>query len=421
MFCAKCGKPLDEGTKFCLFCGAVQDAAEIELEDAPIIPETPVETNYTQAQFPEAELSADNAEEHDGENCAVREEIPETDEQNIAGASSTETVKPIKAKSVKRDRKPPMRAGFSAVICVLFSLLTLVFVFASSGLWAVRDLLQNGAVSTVVAQTNPLYLNAKDFIIDVPALERALKDSGIADVQIGEIGENETVGDVIERAMVDYGMTEDKAEQLLGKNTKLMSYLTEIVTSYEHYLLTGEDFKVITDKKLKETVLSCMDYAARELGFKFRPDYEKRLDDFFKANKDLIRAANPSEALGVGGSYIRYSFSLPVVIVVTLLAVLFAVLAGIITRRVDGAFITLGIPSLMCGVYFLYVGLFPKIVLSNAGIPTVAVGDSVETMGKVFVNIGLVETIVGLLAVAAFVIYRVAAAKISRKREHQSA
>lgn len=413
MFCAKCGKQLDEGTKFCLFCGAVQDAPELslDLEDAPIIPET------SSAEAGNTELSPEmpfTEEEKVFDTDAAEEVSPRTNDNPVEE-------KPVKVKAVKRGGKPPRSAGVTALVCVLFSLLTLVFGFASSGLWAARDLLNNGAASTLVSQSNPLYFSAKNYITDVPALEKTLKDCGIADVNIGEIGENETIGDVIERAMADYGMTEDKAEELLGKNTKLMSYLGKVVASYETYLMTGEDAKAINEKDIKETVLSCMDYAARELGFKFRPDYDKRLDAFLKANKDNIRAANPSEALGVGGGYIRYAFSLPVVIVVTLLAVMFAALAGVISRRADAAFITLGIPSLMCGVYFLYVGLFPKVVLASAGIPTIAIGDSVETMGEIFVNIGLAETIIGVLAVAAFVVYRVIAAKRAANNEYREA
>lgn len=412
MFCAKCGKQLDEGTKFCLFCGAVQDAPELslDLEDAPIIPEA----SSAEADNTELPPEMTFTDEENNFDSAAEEVYPRTDDIPVEE-------KPVKVKPVKRSGKPPRSAGVTALVCVLFSLLTLVFGFASSGLWAARDLLNNGAASTLVSQSNPLYFRAKNYITDVPALEKMLKDCGIADVNIGEIGENETIGDVIERAMADYGMTEDKAEELIGKNTKLMSYLGKVVSSYETYLMTGEDAKAINEKDIKETVLSCMDYAARELGFKFRPDYDQRLDAFLKANKDNIRAANPSEALGVGGSYIHYAFSLPVVIVVTLLAVLFAALAGIITRRADAAFITLGIPSLMCGVYFLYVGLFPKLVLASAGIPTIAIGNGVETMGKVFVNIGLAETIIGVLAVAAFVIYRVVAAKRVAKNEYQEA
>ncbi len=395
MICAKCGNPLDEGTKFCLFCGAVQDTSELQLELDETSAESPVESEYSTSQTPDID--------------EILEEVAASNEETDIPAREE---KPIKAKPVKKTRKPSMRAGATAVICVLFSVLTLVFGLVSSGLWITRDLLEDGAASTVVSETNYLYRNAKDILTNVPELEKARKDSGIAEISIGEIGETETVGDVLDRTMTDYGLTADKAEQLLAKeNTKLNSYIKKIISAYEVYLLTGEDVKAVNARDIKETVLSCMNYAAGELGFKFRPDYEQRIDTMLRANKDAIRAANPTEALGVGGSYIRYIFSYPVLAVSVILALLFAVLAGVITRRADVSFITLGIPMLICGLLFLYVGLFPRVVISRMGITSAAVADVTNLFNGVFTQIGLAETVIGVLAIAVFVVWRVIASK----------
>jgi len=420
MFCAKCGKPLDEGTRFCLSCGAVQEIVDIEPE---------AESSELNDELDERDFSKESADladstdqtdmdflsDFDENENDVREESPESAQTD----RSVPTLKPTVARPEKIARKP-MSAAPTAVICVLFSVLTLVLALGSTTLWETRNILQNSSVSAAASQMNPLYLKAKDTVKDTEALEKALADSGIADVEIGEIGEDETLGDVIERTFVKYGVTEDEAEQFLEKSA-LMPYLTEVVSAYENFLLTGEDVKPVTDKKLKETALNCMDYASKELGFKFRPDSEQRLDDFFKKNKDEIRALNPSEALGVGGSYIRYWFSLPVIITAAVLVIVAAALAGIITRRFDAAFITLGIPMTLSGAVFLYIGLFPKLALEQAHIPSAAVGDSVDTLGASFVQAGAVEAVIGVVFIAAFIVYRVLATKLSKKKALQNA
>ncbi len=403
MFCAKCGKPLDEGTRFCLSCGAFQEVTDIEPESSDLNEELYERDFPEESDIESSKLSDfDAASEKD-----VSEEVLEPTDQSVP------PLKPTVARPEKHIRKP-MSVAPTVLICILCSVLTLVLALGLTTLWETRNILQNGSVSAAAAQMNPLYLKAKDIFKDTAALEKALADSGIADVEIGEIGEDETLGDVIERTFVKYGVTEDEAEQFLEKSA-LMPYLTEVVSAYENFLLTGEDVKPVTDKRLKETALNCMDYASKELRFKFRPDSEQRLDDFFKKNKDEIRALNPSEAFGVGGSYIRYWFSLPVIITAAVLTLAAAALAGIITRRLDAAFITLGIPMTLSGTVFLYIGLFPKLALEQVNIPSAAIGDSAETLGAGFVQAGAVEAVIGVVFIAAFIVYRVLSAKLAKK------
>lgn len=403
MFCANCGKPLDEGTRFCLSCGALQEIADTKTENSALDEER--EDLSEEAAVAESSVIGVD----DGSDAF---------EETVRTEPSVSEVKPEIVRSERRMRAP-MRVVPTVLVCVLFSVLTVALALGSAALWEARDILRNGSASAATVEVDPLNFRAKDVITDTETLQKALADSGIADVDFGEIGDDETLGEVVERAFVRYGVTEDEAEQFLEKS-ELMPYLAEVVSAYENFLYTGEDVKPVTDAKLKSTALSCMDYASKEMGFIFRPDYEQRLDDLFKKNKDEIRSLNPSEALGVGGSYIRYWFSLPVVITVSVLTLLAAVLAGIITRRVDAAFITLGIPMLLSGYVFLYVGLFPKLALELVDIPSAAIGDSAEILSPGFVTAGTVEAVIGLVFIAAFVVYRVFASKLAKRKELQN-
>lgn len=445
MFCANCGKPLDKGTRFCLLCGAVQDTADIEeemeLPSEPDIPETEREDFSTISGFSAQAASWENSEPADAINTAFSDyEHPANEEgvSNPGGAYNaeeyaggvpdssdlpdSEVVPTVKAKAIKseRTRRKPMSAVSTALICVVFSVLTLVFAVTATSLQTMRNVLQSGSLSATTKQVDPLSFKAKDVIADADALEKTLSDCGIAEVDFGEISPDETIGDVIDRAFVNYGLTEEEAEEFLEKS-ELVPYLSDVVSSYETYLLTGEDNRPVNDERLKKTALSCMDYASRELGFKFRPDSEERIDGFLRQNRDLIKSANPSKALGVGGSYIRYAFSLPVIIAAGVLTLLIAALAGVITRRADAAFATLGIPTLISGMMFLYVGLFPRLVLENANIPSDAIGDLIEAaFGADLVRAGAIEAAVGVVFIAAFIVYRVLAAKLAKKRKLQN-
>lgn len=435
MFCVKCGKPLDEGVRFCLSCGAAQDTVdfgqEMELPPDPDIADIsetaesdlPLLGDFEDDSPETADEADDFNEKSTPEDYAPEDHVEETpdisDVFDVSGESGDSA--PVRKATVmkpERHRRKPMSAPLTAVICVLFSALTLVFGMGSSALWAIRDLLTNGFVSTEAKSLNPLYLNANDIISDPAALEKALSDSGIADVKIGEIGDNETLGDLIERTLADYGLNEEKTEKLLGA---FMPFVSDVAAAYETYLLTGKDTKPITDETIKSTALGCMDVATKELGFKFRPDSEHRMEEFFKNNRDLIRKANPTEALGVGGSYIRYAFSVPVIVALSVLAVVMAALAGFITRRADAAFISFGIPMFISGAAFLYVGLFPRVVLAGAGIPSIAMGDDIEQYAAVFNRLGAAELVLGVVFIAAFAVYRVLASKIAKKKALQSA
>lgn len=420
MFCVKCGKPLDEGARFCLLCGAAQDT--VDFGQGSDLPPDLDNLEIAESDLPLlGESEEDNIEIADDDG--FNEKVPEGYAEKTADVFEKADDAPTrKAKVMKpdRSRRKPMSAAPTVLICILFSALTLIFGMGSSVLLGVRDLLMNGFVSTEAEDLNPLNLNASDIITDPAALEKALADSGIAEVEIGEIGENETLGDLIERTFVKYGVTEDEAEQFLEKSA-LMPYLAEVVSAYENFLLTGEDVKPVTDKKLKETALNCMDYASKELGFKFRPDSEQRLDDFLKKNKDEIRALNPSEALGVGGSYVRYAFSVPVIVGLSVLAVVMAALAGLITRRADAAFVSFGIPAFISGAVFLYVGLFPRVVLANAGILSIAAGTDIEQYAAVFIRLGASELVLGVVFIAVFAACRVIASKIAKRKALQSA
>lgn len=419
MFCLHCGKAVEDGTVFCPFCGneadkpadtAVQPVQPDYSEPENSITDTTETTDFNSGMEYVADVSSDKSGDLSEPADPVVPETIETEQKTEpANADSIQptVVKPPK-KPVKR-----MGSGAAVTVCVLFTVITLILTVCTTAMWAVRDMLNGGMVSGLVKDVNPLYIKAGDVFEKPEDINNLLKQVGI-EGGISEISAEDTVGDILDENLAEYGLSEDAAEKLLEKSP-LVPYISKVVSAYEDYLLTGVDSKPVTDDALRQTIMECLNYASGELGIKFAPDTEQQLDRLLKDNKDVIRAANPTEALGTGGGYIRYLFLVPVLVVASLITAAVAALAGVITKRIDAALITLGIPTLLCGFACLYVGLFPRVAISAIKIPSAAVGGSIETIGAKFTEIGLSELITGVMLIVMFTAIKVISKKIAAK------
>lgn len=432
MFCLHCGNAVEDGTKFCPFCGNEADKpAEAEpmnaadrsvqmADSSDVISDVSDNTDKSDVTGNTAEASPvvniANSTEDNGDTFA--ENSSDMAESSIDEAKKASS---MQAAAVKPNKTPIKRAstGVTVAVSALFTVITLVLAVCTTSMWAVRAVLDGGMMSEFVSDINPLYIKASDVFTDPEDLDYLLKQVGIEE-GIDEISADDTIGDIVDKTLVEYGLSEDRAERLLEESA-LVPYLTDVVKAYENYLLTGVDTKPITDKALKQTIMDCVNFASNDLGVKFAPDFERQIDKLLKDNKDIIRAANPTEALGIGGGYIRYIFLVPVLIAASIITIAVAVLAGVITKRVDAALITLGIPTVLCGMVCLFTGLFPRVVLSCIGIPNAAVGSSVEVFGAKFTEIGLAEFGIGVILIALFVVYQIVLKKLADKTGKNSA
>lgn len=410
MFCQHCGKSIDDGTKFCPYCGNVPElSAKGEFSDLSDNneekPELIENLNDTGAVWDNADLSSDG-------NSAC---LPETEVPQIQDETQQPVSDAVKAVSVRKQKHSAKKAGTGATVavCALFMVVTLVLTICTSSMWAAREILSDGMLSDMVSDVDPLSVKVGDLITDVNAIDSTLKQFGITEGASG-ISADDTVGEIIENSFKKYGLTEDKAEQFLEESA-LLPYVSEVVKSYENYLLTGEDENVVKEKKLKAVILDCIDYSRSELGIKFADDTEAQIDKALKENKDIIRSANPTNALGAGGKYIRYIFFMPVLIAASVITIAAAALAGVITKRADAALITLGVPTVLFGGVFLFTGLFPRVILSWAKVPNALFGDTIEEIGAVFTKIGLAEFVTGIVLIAAFVLCKIVAKKMADK------
>lgn len=419
MFCLHCGIAVEEGTQFCPFCGyEANKPADVTKQNSANQPELS-ESESVAKEMEISEVSEPVEATPSEDSNAVNSEPERTETVQEANTEVTESIQPTVVKPPKSPKKR-MGKGGAVALCVLFTVLSLILTICTTGMWAAKDILNGAMVSGFVSDVNPLYIKAGDVFEKPDDINNLLKQIGVEE-GIGEISPDDTIGDVLDKSLAEYGLSEDAAEKLLEKSP-LVPYVSKVVSAYENYLLTGVDSEPVTDESLKKTIMETLSYANTELGIKFAPDTEQQIDRLLKDNKDVIRAANPTEALGTGGSYIRYLFLLPVIIAATLITVAVAVLAGVITKRLDTTLVVLGVPTLLCGFTCLFVGLFPRVAFSAFKIPSAAVGGSIETLGAKFTEIGLSELITGLVLVVAFIVHRIISKKIADKNaELQSA
>lgn len=412
MFCQHCGKCIDDGTRFCPFCGNEADSPAEFMEIADYSEESSEQNVFSATD-------AQPAEEYKDVAADISQPLFAENSETIVNSGNIEN-DAVKSVAVKKQKCSVKKAGtgVTVVVCALFMVLTFVLTACVSAMWAAREILSGGILSDMALDIDPLPIKVGDLITDVGELDSTLKQIGISEGANG-ISADDTVGEVIENSFRKYGLTEDNVEQFLEESA-MLPYISEIVQSYENYLLTGEDNDVVREKKLKAVILECVDYAKREFGVKFADDMEAQIDKALKENKDIIRSVNPSESLGAGGEYIRYLFILPVLFGVSIITIAAAVLAGVITKRIDAALITLGVPTLLFGGAFLFVGLFPRVVISWTGAPNALFGDGMEEIGSAFTKIGLSEFATGVVLIAGFVLCKVIAKKIAAGAQKDS-
>lgn len=415
MFCQHCGENIDEGTKFCPFCGNKPEMLdEDQTSELSDYGKQDMELNEKTeaAEEVSASIGLSAAEDLELVPEADSSQLPDDTQQLLSESNSDNTVKGTTVKKQKRFVKKA-GTGTTVAVCALFMVVTLVLTICTSSMWAAREILSDGMLSDMVTDSDPLSVKVGDIITDAYLLDSTLKQVGIEDGVSG-ISADDTLGEAIERSFSKYGLTEDNAEQFL-ENSALLPYISDLVGAYENYLLTGVDDKPVTEKNLKAVIIECVDYAKKEFGVKFAVDAEEQIDKVIKDNKDIIRSVNPTYALGAGGKYIRYIFFAPVLVAASIITIAAAALSGVITKRVDAALITLGVPTILFGVIFLFTGLFPRVIISWVNVPNTLFGDSIEEIGAVFTKIGLAEFVTGAIFIAGFVLCRVIVKRMADK------
>lgn len=200
-----------------------------------------------------------------------------------------------------------------------------------------------------------------------------------------------------------------KVEDLLNKsNSPAKAYISDVVKAYENYMLTGEDTKPFTVSKLNTFAQESVGYILEGMDSSYVDEINKEMSQVVSENKAMLNSYNPSSFFGVFGSILPMSLSTVTVFVSLGLAVVFAAVAALITKRIDAAGITLGVSFIIAGGAAFAVNALPANLAQFTGLDYRIVSKTAanivkETFVGDFTVMGIRSLVVGVVIIAGVV------------------
>lgn len=237
--------------------------------------------------------------------------------------------------------------------------------------------------------------------------------------EISAIAERYSTADFPE---LTFEIDKRKVEDLLNESgSPMKDYLCGFVKAYEQYLLTGKDEGYVNEESLNKLSEESVGYVLSGMNSAYIDEINKEMAQVVNENKAQLNSANPSAVFGVFGNILPMSLSTVSIFVALGLAVVFAVVIGIITKRVDAAALTLGISLVITAGACFAVNLVPSNLASitgmNSKIVTVTANELVkETLAGDFTVMGVRFILVGIVIIGAVIAVKLITRAVRNKR-----
>lgn len=347
MFCQQCGSEIAEGNQFCTQCGfSVEESKKYLIsrnEEKP------------------ASKDADQQDQQKNVNAPSDEKIGEAPTGDMdADKDTEEAVKPdfVSGSAVKT--KKQLSPAPTAILCVVFGLLCFVMLLSSQILITARNSLQNRSISAAVIDSNPSEIKVGEYVKS-DAMKEILEK---AEIDPEKLDEDITLSEFIPMLVTDEDIDPDKIEEFF-KESDIMDIFSSLTENYEEYLMTGEASNEISVKSIMTTIKSHRSEIKEYFNIDI-DEYTDSIEEGLKNVKTEIKNLNAENALGEAGKYVHIVLSPAMIVVVTALALIFAALIFITTKRIKPALLTLGICSFAAGIAVLIVSLFSSSVMFSS-------------------------------------------------------
>lgn len=307
MFCQKCGSEISEGNQFCTECG----------------------------------FSVEESKKY------------------LLSGDEEEALKPDFVSSAAKKTKKQLSPTPTAILSVLFGLLCFIFLLLSQILITARHSLMNGSISAAVINASPTEIKVGSYVKSDSMKEILEK----ADIDPEKIDEDLTLGEFIPM-LSDEDIDSDKIEEFF-KDSEIMNIFSSLTGNYEEYLIKGETSEEISVDSIMESIKSHSDEIKEYFDIDIN-EYTDSIEEGLKNVNSEIQNLNPENAMGEAGKYIHIILSPSGIALAIALAVIFAALIFLITKRIKPALLTLGISSLAAGIIMLSVSLFNSLIVSSA-------------------------------------------------------
>ena len=212
-----------------------------------------------------------------------------------------------------------------------------------------------------------------------------------------------------------------RVEDLLNdKQSPAKAYLSDIVKAYEVYLLTGNDTKPVTQEKLNKLSQDSVNYVLEGMNSAYTEEINKEMAQVIVENKAAWNTLNPSSVFGIFGNILPMSLSNITIIVTMALAVVFAAVTALITKRIDAPVITFGISLMLTGTAAICMNTVPANLAQITGLNCKIVSETAaeifkETFAGDFTVFGIISLLVGVAVVIGVILAKVITRSIKNK------
>ncbi|MCH5204955.1 MAG: zinc ribbon domain-containing protein [Oscillospiraceae bacterium] len=200
-----------------------------------------------------------------------------------------------------------------------------------------------------------------------------------------------------------------RVEDLLSKReSPAKDYISGVVKAYENYMLTGEDTKPFTEEKLGALARESVSYILEGMNESYVEEINMEMAQVVRENKAMWNSLNPSAFFGFFGSIVPMSLSIAMIFIDLGLAVLFAAVAALVTKRINAAAITLGISLVLAGGAAIAVNAVPANLAGITGLDHQIIRETVsdlvkETFAGDFTVMGIRSLLLGVVVIGAVV------------------
>ncbi len=404
MFCTGCGNRINESEKYCRMCGTKNnhyngDLEQSSGEDMQESRSVPQGVNAIQPEvviLPREQMG----------QAKASGEMPRMEAGNVIIEHPVTAPKKIKRPAKEIGLGIKIGSVFLSILAFVLTILLITSLFA-------KTILSQKTLEASVQKIDYINMELGDLLAD-------------SDLEI-EVNPGDTTIDIVYEALTKQGevdISRSDVEELFEETT-FSDYISEKLSSYARYAVTGAEPEEISSREIVRLVRENRKVIEETANLKITEDDLNQLESYLEEDRllDSISIKKIDETLSenkVDGirKILSDTVLLVIIIVSMLLLVGDIVLISVLHRRVRAPLAYIGIPLLAGGLLFTVVLLVVNIIKPRLfnGIKEIyaSIKPFVSAVLMKGILIGAITAVIGMLMVAGLIVI-----KRVQKREEQ--
>ena len=411
MFCTGCGNKISETEKFCKLCGTKNIYYIPDMQQGSAAEVIPTESMHREEPSSEAVSSGNRSDISEASVIQPEVVILPVDQmgqtraagENLKLEAGNVIVKPIEVTPVKV-RKPAKEVGTggkvsSVFLSILAFLLTMIFITSLF----LKFTLSQSSLETSIQKVDYASMELGELLVD-------------SNLDI-EVREGDTTVDVVYEALTGQGgidVSRSEVEEILEETT-FKEYLSEKLSGYARYAVTGAEPDEITPREIARLVRDNRDKIEEITDLQITSKDLDELELYLEEDEVLesfslekIDQAMEEKNVDKLRTYFSDTILMVLIIVSLLLFIGTVVLVSSLHKKVKAPLIYIGIPVFTSGLIFTITFIILSIMKGRLFEEIKALYQSIKpfltsilTRGII---IGATTAVIGLLMISGYVI-----------------